>query len=62
MARYLFRTDLTRDHGSELQGLKAIAVLVVGAIFATTVSPCATTNLPPADTRRFYAGPRSRFS
>jgi hypothetical protein len=31
-------SDDFQDHGKELHGLKAIAVLMIGAIFATTVS------------------------
>ncbi|KAL8672377.1 MAG: hypothetical protein Q9168_003150 [Polycauliona sp. 1 TL-2023] len=31
--------DMLQDHGNELQGMKAVAVILVGAIFATTVSP-----------------------
>lgn len=37
--KLLTRANSISDHGRELQGFKALAVLIVFAIFATTVSP-----------------------
>ncbi|RDL31029.1 Integral membrane protein [Venustampulla echinocandica] len=36
LACYCWGTTIILDHGKELHGLKAIAVLMIGAIFATT--------------------------